>query len=182
MISDLSKIKQMRQRLGLTQAQLSHLTGISQSTITKIERGKLDPSYNIAKKIFQTLERQLQLKQKTTIARDMYSKKIITIQPDSTIIDTIKKMEKYAISQLPVTKNDIFVGSISEETIVRKFEKIKNKETKIENIMDEPFPTMPEITPINLIIDVLKTYNAVIITKNGKTSGIITKANLMKKI
>lgn len=182
MISNLNQIKQIRQQLGITQSQLSKLTGISQSTITKIERGKLEPSYSIAKKIFETLEKQLQLKQKTATAGDMYSKKIITIDYDSTIIDAIKKMEKHAISQLPVVQNKILIGSISEETIVRNFEKIKNKKNKIKDFMDEPFPTMSEMTPVNLIIDVLKTYNAVIITKNGKNFGIITKADLMKKL
>ena len=56
MFYELDKIKQMRQKLGLTQTQLAKLAGVSQSMITKIERGTIEPSYLIAKKIISDFE------------------------------------------------------------------------------------------------------------------------------
>ncbi len=182
MLYELNQIKQIRQKLGLTQTQLAKLSNVSQSLITKVERGQIEPSYPIAKKIFETLEEQLHSKQHIKLARDVCEKKIISIKPDASIKDAILKMEKKAISQLPVEKDDVFIGSITEITIVRNFENIKDKNMKVEDIMDDPFPIMPDKTPVNLIVDVLKTYPAVIITKNGKSTSIITKADLMKNL
>jgi predicted transcriptional regulator len=53
---------------------------------------------------------------------------------------------------------------------------------KVEDIMDEPFPTIPEDTHISLIRDILKTYPVVILTKQGKPTGVISKADLLKKL
>lgn len=179
---ELKKIKQLRQQTGLTQAQLAKLAQVSQSMITKIERGKIDPSYTIATKIFATLEEQLTNKHKKTYAKNVMTKNIISIQPENSIEDAIKKMKKNAISQIPVIKNNNLVGGISEDTFIKNFEKIKNKKMKIQEIMDEPFPTIPENTNIDLIKELLKTYSAIITIKNGKHSGIITKADLLKKL
>ena len=182
MLYELNQIKQIRQKLGLTQSQLAKLADVSQSLITKVERGQIEPSYPIAKKIFETLDDQLHSKQHITLAKDVCSTKIISIKSDATIDNAIKKMEKNAISQLPVENENIYVGSMTEITIVRNFEKIKDKNVKIEEIMDDPFPMMPDKTPLNLIVDVLKTYPAVIITRNGKGKCIITEADLVKNL
>ena len=182
MLYELDQIKQIRQKLGLTQTQLAKLANVSQSLITKVERGQIEPSYPIAKKLFETLEEQLHSSQHTTMAKDVCSNNIISIKSDASINDAIKKMEKNAISQLPVEKDKIFIGSITEVTIVKNFENIKDKNVRIEDIMDDPFPLMPDKTPLRLIVDVLKAYPAVIITKSGKGRCILTKADLMKNI
>ena len=182
MLEELDKIKQMRQKVGLTQTQLSKLAGVSQSLITKIERGSLEPSYSTVKKIFSVLEEKLADTQKEIIAKTICTKKIAFIKSDDSIDDAIKLMKKYAISQIPVIKENIIVGSISEETFIKKFGKIKNKEMKVEEIMDEPFPTISEDTHLTLIRNILKTYSAIILIKSGKPTGIITKADLLKKL
>ena len=182
MFYELERIKQMRHKLGLTQTQLARLAGVSQSLITKIERGKIEPSYSIAKKIFTLLEEELAKKQKEIIAKNICTKGIASIKPDGTIDQVIKLMKKLAISQIPVIKDNFIVGSISEETIINNYDKITNANIKVEQIMDEPFPTISENTHISLIRDILKTYHAVIVTKQGKPTGIISKADLLKKL
>jgi predicted transcriptional regulator len=182
MLSELERIKQMRQKLGLTQTQLAKMAGVSQSLITKIERGNIEPSYSIARKIFTLLEEELAEKQKVIIAKNICTKHIAFIKTDDTIEMAIKLMKKLAISQMPVMKENIIVGSISEETFIKNYERIKSKNMKVEEIMDEPFPTIPENTHIALIRDILKTYPVVILTKQGKPTGIISKADLLKKL
>lgn len=182
MFYDLEKIKQMRQKLGLTQTQLAKLAGVSQSMITKIERGSIEPSYLIAKKIFTLLDERLAEKQKEIIARNICTKGIASIKNDDSIELAIKLMKKLAISQMPVMKDNIIVGSISEETFIKNYDKIRSKEMKVEDIMDEPFPAISEDTHISLIRDILKRYSAVILTKKGKPTGIISKADLLKKL
>ena len=182
MLYELKRIKQTRQKLGLTQTQLATLAQVSQSLITKIERGTIEPSYTIAKRIFFSLEKQLADKQKEIIAKDVYTKNIVMLKSTDSLNAAIKLMKKYAISQIPITKNQIIIGSISEETIIKKYDQIKDKNMKVETIMDEPLPTLPENASFILIRDILKIYPAVILTKNGIPSGIITKADLLKKL
>jgi predicted transcriptional regulator len=182
MLYDLKKIKQMRLQLGLTQAHLAKLANVSQSLITKIERGRIEPSYSLARKIFLVLEEQLAKTHKAVPAKTISTKNIAFIKPTDSLDKAVKLMKKHAISQIPVIDKNIIVGSISEETLIRKFDEIKERNMKVGKIMDAPFPTIPEDTPITLIRDILKTYSAVIITKNGKTTGIITRADLLKRL
>jgi len=182
MLYELKRIKQMRQKLGLTQSQLAKLANVSQSLITKVERGTIEPSYTIVRRIFLVLEEELGRKQKTIFAKDISVKNIISLKPEDTIENAIHLMKKHAISQIPIVKDQICIGSISEETFIKNYDKIENIKIKIQSIMDEPFPTIPENTPAGLIRELLKTYSAVITMKNGKTSGIVTKADLLKRI
>ena len=107
MFEDLIRIKQLRQKTGLTQAQLAQKSGVSQSVITKIERGKIEPSYTIAKKIFITLEEELAKKYNETVARNICTKKIIMLNPRDTIHKAIIQMKKHAISQIPISQDNI---------------------------------------------------------------------------
>lgn len=182
MLYELKRIKQMRQKLGLTQIELAKLSGVSQSLITKIERGSTEPSYTIAKKIFTILDEKLTSSQKKLTAKNICTKNITFIESDDEVDKAINLMKKHAISQIPVTKKDAIVGGISEETFIKNYDQIKNKETKIEEIMDEPFPTVSEDANTTLIKDILKSYSAVILTKKGNPTGIITKADLLKRI
>lgn len=182
MLYELEKIKQMRQKLGFTQAQLAKLANVSQSLITKIERGKIEPSFSIAKRIFTVLEEQLANTQKEILVNNICTKNIVVIKSNDTVDNAIKLMKKYGISQMPVTKEKIIVGSISEETFIKKFDRIKNRDVRIEEIMDEPFPTMSENMHVTLIIDILKLYPAIILTKQGKPTGILTKADLLRRL
>lgn len=182
MLYELEKLKQMRQKLGLTQTQLAKLAGVSQSLITKVERGNIEPSYSIARRVFTILEEELANMQKEIIAKNICTKDIAFIKSDETIEKAIKLMKKLAISQMPVTKEKIIIGSISEETFIKNYDRIKSKDMKVEQIMDEPFPTISEDTHITLIRDILKTYPAIILTKQGKPTGIISKADLLKRL
>ena len=180
MTEELKKIKKMRQNLGLTQSQLAKKSNVSQSIITKIERGKIEPSYSIAKKILSTLEKEIAQTQKELCAKDICVKKIISVKSDEKIKDTLNKMIKNAISQMPVFKQNTIVGSISEEVFIKKFNKIENKNIKVEEIMDEAFPTLPENANLPLVKELLNLYSAVIVVKNGKAIGVISKTDLLK--
>ena len=182
MTYELKNMKQMSQKAGLTQTELAKLASVSQSIITKIERGALEPSYSIAMKLFRILDEQITKEQKIMQAKDILTRKVTVVKYSDTIETAIAFMKKHAISQLPVVKNNLIIGSISEATFIKNYDKIKNTNMRVEYIMDEPFPSMPDNTNIKLVREVLKIFNAVIITKNGEPKGIITKADLLKRL
>ena len=81
---------------------------------------------------------------------------------------------------MPVIKNNVIVGSISEENFIKEYNRIKSEEMKVKEIMDETFPLIPEDTHITLVKEMLKSYPAIIVIINGKSLGIITKVDILK--
>lgn len=58
-----NKIKNIRQKKGLTQRQLSELSGMTQTTISKIEVGKFNASIDLINKLIEPLGAELDIKE-----------------------------------------------------------------------------------------------------------------------
>ncbi len=52
---NLDNIKQVRKKIGLTQTELARRAGVNQSTIAKMERKTVNPSYNTLMKVINVL-------------------------------------------------------------------------------------------------------------------------------
>ena len=182
MLPELTEIKKRRKVLGLTQFQLAREAGVSQSLIAKLESGLLEPTYSKAKKIFFVLDKLENKSSKK--AKDVMSNKILKIESRDFVKNAIKQMKKNDISQLPVFDSNLNVGSISEKTILDKIasgEDMKILESeKIEDVMDDPFPSINEDTPINSVAVLLQHSQALLVLKKNKLAGIITKSDLLK--
>lgn len=185
MLPDLSEIAKRRKRLGITQKKLARLAGVSQSFIAKLESGIINPSYNKVKVIFEildTLEKQ-NVREDLT-AKDIMSSNVVGIAYSDSVSKASELMLKYGYSQLPVFKGSRVVGSISEKTILDKISKgldfRKLSKLKVKDIMEEPFPQVPENTPVPVIATLLGTFLAVLVVREEKIIGIITKSDLLK--
>ena len=177
---DLKVIEEMRRKLGLTQHQLAKLSGVSQSLIAKIEKGKINPSFEAVKRIFVALEKVRAEKMREIRAKDICTRNVIYVSIEDDILKAVEIMRKYDISQLPVFEGKTPVGSISESTITKKLDKIRSFKIKVKEIMDEGFPVTPEDTSVSLLREILMEYPAVLLQKNGVVTGIITKADILK--
>ncbi|MDH5769986.1 MAG: CBS domain-containing protein [Candidatus Bathyarchaeota archaeon] len=182
MLPEISEIKKRRKNLDLTQKRLADLTGVSQSLIAKIESGKLNPSYSIAKSIFETLE---SLERRTEItAKNILSPKVIYVDKDEPLSRAMELMEENGYSQLPVFDGNQSIGSVSERTILdlitkgEKLSRILKQPVKI--VMEEAFPRISENTSLIAISALLRYNQAVLVTKKDRCVGIITKTDLFK--
>jgi len=181
-----SEIKKIRKSLDITQAQLAAESGISQSTIAKIEKGTISASYVTVVKLFETLENMRVNERKDVYASDVCSKEIITIQSNLTVRDASELMKSTGYSQLPVLEGETPVGSISERVI---FELVRNGMTmeelsrkQINKIMGESYPVVAENTPIRTVTTLMANCNAVLVSRKGRIVGVITNADLLKLI
>lgn len=176
---ELKDIKEIRKQSGITQAQLAKKAKVSQSLIAKIEAGRLDPTYNNAKKIFSALE---DINKKDDIkALDVLTKKVIHISAQSGIQEIIKKMKKYEISQMPVIDDEKVVGYLSETIVLDCLMKGKNN-LKAKDIMKEAPPIIDKFASLNVLSGLLKYYPMVLVKEHGKTLGIITKSDIIRKL
>jgi Predicted transcriptional regulator with C-terminal CBS domains len=181
-----SDIRKVRKTLDITQAQLASASGISQSTIAKIERNNISASYSTIVKLFETLEDMCHNDSKNLTAADVASKGVVTIQCTEKVRSASDLMRTTGFSQLPVLKGDVPVGSISERRIFDLIRQGKTMEelgeTGISRIMDDSFPTVSEGTPMTSITSIMSGSDAVLVTRKGKIIGMITNADMLKLI
>ena len=177
-------IAKKRRQMGLKQTELAKLAGVSQSLIAKLESGKIESSYTKVKTIFDVLDR---LEAKTKIQEEkIVPNEIISIQNNEPVSKVVKLMKDHGYSQIPVFEGKQSVGSISEKTILRQILAGKDlaqiSKLPTETIMEEAFPQVSEDAPLSLISSLLQTYSAVLVSKKGNISGIITKADLLRML
>ncbi|MEM0448804.1 MAG: CBS domain-containing protein [Methanomassiliicoccales archaeon] len=194
-LPDLDKIRQMRKRLNLSQRELAALAGVSQSLIAKIERGSIDPSYSNVRKILAAFEEALRRRKiegmkmgaQLTVG-DLATRGVITVRPDQTLAECVDKMMRGRFTQLPVMDGDKVVGGITDDRI-RDYtiEETRNNrktydavmQTKVEEVMTDPFPILSEETPIELASVHLQREEAVLVSKKGQIVGILTSADFL---
>lgn len=175
---ELTEIKKIRKSLGLTQTGLAKRANVSQSLIAKIESGKIDPTFTKTKKIFDTLN---DLENKEEIkAEELMNRKVISISPEDSIKESVSKMKKFEISQMPVIDGHNVVGLVSESTLLDAL--INKKSNRIEEIMEESPPTVSKTASVKVVSSLLKHYPMVLVSESGKLAGLITKSDLLGKL
>ena len=182
MLPRIDSIKQIRQKIGITQKKLASLTGVSTSMINQIESGRSQPSYETAKKIFESLA-QLEGESSSHTVGDFCSKDIVKLKPTNTLHDAIKKMHELSISQIPVFSNSDLVGVVSEDGIVKHLADLGEAELKKAKLADTMDPVPPIVdfdTPANVLIPLIRYSKCILVTKKSKIVGIITAADTLK--
>lgn len=179
-------IRRMRKALDITQTDLARESGVSQSTIAKIERDRISASYDTVVKLFETLNEMAKGERRDLTASDVASKDIISVQSSDKVRVASELMRTAGFSQLPVLRGDVPVGSISEKIIFDRIRAGKTmeelKDAPISLIMEESYPVVTETTPISSITAMMSDCNAVLVAKKGKLIGMITKADILKLI
>jgi len=180
-MEELKDIGKMRRKLGLTQIELAHLSGVSQSLIAKLERGLIDVAYSKAQQIFRALEKE-ERKEEVT-ADQLMTRDVKGIRMNDKVKKAIEIMEKLRISQLPVMQREICIGTITEESIVNSMNEkrdIGNIEAK--EIMTDSLPSISPRASLDELSSLLSRNPAVLISEKGKIIGIVTKADILKAI
>lgn len=172
----------MRLKIGITQKQLATMVGVSTSMINQIESGRSQPSYNTAKKVFDSLA-NLEGKSSSHKAGDFCSKDVVKLKPTNTLHDAIKKMHESSISQIPIFNGTELVGVISEDGIVKHLADVGESELKNARLADtmEPVPPIVDYdTPANILVPLIRYSKCILVSKKSKIIGIITASDTLK--
>src|SRR5437879_7990752 len=92
----------MRKMLGLTQTALSKVAGVSQSTIVKVEKRQMNPSYEIVRRIMNALEAEMQRQSKRALVEQVQTRKVQFIDAKISLEEATAEMRHFKFSQLPV--------------------------------------------------------------------------------
>jgi len=178
----IDSIKQIRLKIGITQKKLATMTGVSTSMINQIESGRSQPSYETAKKIFESLSK-LEGESSSHTAGDFCSTDIVKLKPANTLHDAIKKMHQLSISQIPIFNNSDVVGMISEDGIVKHLAELGEaelKKAKLANTMESVPPIVDWNTPANVLVPLIRYSKCILVSKKSKIIGIITASDTLK--
>ncbi len=181
-LPSLHSIKRLRKKLNISQNELGKILNIPQSTISRIENKTIDPPYSKFKRIYEYLEKQRRMREKSKKhAGDIMIKNIISINPNSTIKKAISLMNEHEISQLPILEKNQNLGSITSKKIQKYIidhPEIINKDIFL--IRELPFPEVDKNWNIKDISDLLLKYPAVLVKEDNKYIGIITDSDLLR--
>lgn len=182
MLPSLDEISRRRKELGLTQAKLAAMAGVSQSIIAKIETGSVDPSYSIVSRILGALDR-IQVTP-TLRVNQLMSRPVLSVSKMSLVREAVDMMKKKGYSQLPVFDGGRCVGSISEKTILDHAARGESLEgvlgRRIREVMDSPFPIVNDDTPLDLVLGLLQGNYGVLVSRGQDIIGILTKSDILK--
>ncbi len=112
------------------------------------------------------------------------NQKLVTVDATATVNDALVLMNKFNISQLPVSKNNDFVGSLDDGYLFAQLIKnseIKNK--KVADVMQKAFPVVDAQCTIDEISKLItKDNNAVLMKDLGGNTHIITKHDVIQAV
>ncbi|MGM0579629.1 MAG: cystathionine beta-synthase [Bacteroidota bacterium] len=118
---------------------------------------------------------------KNIIKKRSSNYKLISIESDQKIGEVVKLLDELSISQLPITKSDEFVGSISDTKLLNKL--VENPELKtkpISEIMDDPFKFIALNTTVDTISSMMNHGDKALMVLDDKNEAhIITKQDLL---
>jgi len=181
-LPSLSDIKRLRKKLNISQKELGEELNIPQSTISRIENGTVDPPYSKLKKIYEYLENQRKVREKSKKhAEDIMTREIISIKSSSMIREAVDLMNKNDISQLPIIEINQNLGSITSKKIQKYITdnpEIINMDVSL--IKELPFPEIDKSWNVKDISDLLLKYPAVLVKEQNDYIGIITDSDLLR--
>ena len=108
-------------------------------------------------------------------------KEMITANRNNKVGNILKLFSKHSISQIPVIEKNQIIGLLTESSLLDNMEKY-NENSLVGELMEESPPIISKNTKVTAITSLLKFYPILIIQDSGKPVGVITKADIIKKL
>ncbi|MEI6263677.1 MAG: pyridoxal-phosphate dependent enzyme [Sphingobacteriia bacterium] len=110
--------------------------------------------------------------------------KLITVDASHTVADAVELMKKYDIEHIPVMKNNLLAGSISEVGLFLKvFNNADIKMATVESVMEPAFPMVDFLAPVEKIGSLINKENGAVLSKDEKGDyHIVTKYDVIQSL
>lgn len=174
------QIRQQRRLRGISQAQLAKDAKTSQSFIAKLERGRLNPSYEAVRRVLETIETYARAEEPR--AKELMKIDPMSVRPAERVSDALARMKSHGFSQLPVLDRGRSVGSISESLLLDLIDRGDEleglKRGPVRDIMASSFPSVALDTRRRVLIELLHDNGMILVVENGQVAGVVTKSDL----
>jgi predicted transcriptional regulator len=180
LMDSLREIRKRRVSLGISLGDLARAVGRSDATLSRIERGQIRPSYELAEKIFRFLEQREGIAAPHLLARDLMNRDLVTIDALALLTDAALAMERGGFSQVPVLEQGRVTGSLSESSLLRALAQPGGRRVRVRDVLESAYPQVDEEFPADMLSGLLTRYPAILVSRRGQLSGIITKTDLIR--
>ncbi len=111
-------------------------------------------------------------------------KKLITVEPTTTVADAVELMKKYDIEQIPVVKDNEMVGSLSESGLFQKiFSNPEIKNETVASVIEHAFPIVEFSTSVENLGTLISKENGAVLAKDDKGDyHIVTKYDVIQSL
>ena len=118
------------------------------------------------------------------LIRSHKHQKLVTLESDMPVHIAVDRMSKFNISQIPVTKNGAFIGSINDSQLFSKLiGKPELRNEKIEVLMQPAFPFVDANATIEEVSKKITRENTAVLVKDESGNPhIITKHDIIEAI
>ena len=176
----LTEIRKRRLALGISLGALARAVGRSDATISRIERGRIRPSYELVQQILAYLEQQEGFAAPRLDVADVMNRSLVTVESSATLATAAQRLEGGAYSQLPVVDSGRVVGALSESALLRALALASSRRARVGEVMEAAYPVVDPGFPADLLPALLGRYSAVLVAHRGELQGIVTKSDLIR--
>lgn len=109
---------------------------------------------------------------------------MIAVTLSDPVANAVELMRKFDVSQLPVVEEGHVLGTVHDDTVMKK---LLTKEVSfgqpVQEVMDPPLPTIEAHSELSELYKQLTgNHNAVVVVKNGKAMGVLTKMDVISHL
>lgn len=121
-----------------------------------------------------------------TTARNIMSKKVISIEMSISALEIAKIMDRNKVSCVIITKNDKPYGIVTERDLLSKITARNEKPSTLNasDILTSPITLVTSLTPVEEIAEkmILNKVRRVVVVDNEQPIGIITVTDFVKHL
>ncbi len=121
-----------------------------------------------------------------TVARDIMSSKVITIESNVSATEIAKIMDKNKVSSIIITKDQLPIGIVTERDLVSKIvaQNKKPSEVKIIDITTSPLVVVSPLAPTDEVAEKMieKKIRRIVVMDSDQPLGIITVTDFVKHL
>ena len=178
------KLARLRRDAGLSQKELADKLGVTQSWVSRVEKGVLDVSHSMMVRALEAIEHHRI--ERRFIGQfhgmkcvDLMTEGPIAVDPRDPASRAMRLMQDNGYSQIPVVRGNMILGMVTEQDIVKELHHDLGQISVQAVMSTEAPPIVDESAPVVHVIPLLYTYQAVLVQNQGRLTGILARADLL---
>ncbi|MFX1416710.1 MAG: CBS domain-containing protein [Promethearchaeota archaeon] len=178
------KLAQLRRDAGLSQKELADKLGVTQSWVSRVEKGSLDVSHSMMVRALETIEhhrieRRFIGQFQGMKCVNLMTENPIAVDPRDPASRAMKLMQDNGYSQIPVVRGNMILGMVTEQDIMKELHHDLGQISVQAVMSPEAPPIVDESAPVVNVIPLLYTYQAVLVQSQGRLTGILARSDLL---
>ncbi|MCH1541182.1 MAG: CBS domain-containing protein [Candidatus Poseidonia sp.] len=173
-----SALRRWRKRLGLTQAALAGISGLSQSVIAKVETESVDPRASTLRRLVVALQR-IEAPDDAHTVGDIMTVDLFALAPTDMVQTAVERMVQTGVSQLPVLSGQTLLGALSEDDLLASSSPTA---IEVQSIMRRQPPVVDVTTSVKEARRRLEEVDALWVLDVGILVGLVTRIDVIRTL